>query len=164
MKSILILAIVALAGCSSLGQKSPRLIESFERYREAIVAGDVVAKRDEFFAPSMLKTLDVASRHGMYVLTIGHYIRNEQSHYEKIVHGRGCLTLNGYDQDETDPISLFLEYQNGAEGWRISDVYLYAQEKQDFEDKALCPDEARAEITRRIEDRVHERGCPDCKL
>jgi hypothetical protein len=164
MKRILILAAVTLAGCASPGQKTPRLFESFEHYRAAIAAGDIAARRDEFFAPSMSKTLDAASRHGAYVLTIGHYIRNEQSHYEKIEHGRGCLTVNGYDQSESDPVSLFFEYQPGAEGWRISEVYLYSQEKQDFEHKALCPDEARAEIARKIEARARARGCPDCKL
>lgn len=149
MRTILILAASIVAGCASVAQKQDTLYGSFERYSRAIADGDIVARRREFFIPSMLETLNVNSENGRFQLKIGQYVRYEFSHYEKFELNRGCLTMNGRDEDN-NPTSLFLEYQENDGAWLISSTYIYVQEKPDFSEKALCPDEAQEEITKKL--------------
>jgi hypothetical protein len=149
MRAILILTAIIVAGCASVGQKQNTLYDSFERYHKAIADGDIVARRREFFVPAMLETLNVNSENGRFQLKIGQYIHNETSHYEKIELNRGCLTMNGHDED-SNPTSLFLEYRQNDGAWLISSTYIYVQEKQDFSEKALCPDEAQDTLTKKL--------------
>jgi hypothetical protein len=156
MKAILILAAVMLAGCGSVEQKQDILHKSFERYRKAIADGEVVARRREFFVPSMSEHLDGDLENDLFEITVGHYIHKESSHYETFAQRRGCLTLNGHKEDGT-PVTLFLEYQKNETSWLISGSYVYIQLKEDFSEKALCPEEARQEIERAIEKRMRMR-------
>jgi hypothetical protein len=149
MRAILILAAIIVAGCASVERNQNTLYDSFERYSRAIADGDIVARRREFFIPSMLETLNVNSENGRFQLKIGQYVHNEFSHYEKFEVNRGCLTMNGHDEDH-NPTSLFLEYREHEGAWLISSTYIYVQEKLDFSERALCPDEAQEEIAKKL--------------
>jgi hypothetical protein len=114
------------------------------------------AKRAEFFAPSMLKEIDVDPRKQMAVLTLGGHMHEEHSHYEAVGQGRGCFMVNGYSESN-DPTALFVEYRKSGEAWLIGGLRLYCQEKTEFPgffDKALGPDEAQAEIMCQFEERT----------
>jgi hypothetical protein len=150
VRAILILAAIIVAGCASEAPKQNTLHESFERYSKAIADGNIVTRQREFFAPSMLTQLDGNLENDLFEITIGQYIHKEFSHYEKFELNRGCLTLNGHKEDN-NPTSLFLEYRQDNGVWLISATYIYVQEKQDFSEKALCPDEAQEEITKKLE-------------
>ncbi len=100
----------------------------------------------------MLEEINVNSSKETTVMFGGH-IPKEYSHYEKVKQGRGCLTVNGYE-DGGDPTSLFVEYKSSGGVWLISSLRLYFQDKAEFSrffDKALCPQEAQEEITAEFE-------------
>lgn len=146
---------IALAGCGTLEERSPALYKTFERYHAATGAGSVVVRRAEFFTPAALKEIDIDSKSDVMELSIGSYLRKERSHYEKVADGRGCLTVNGYQQNG-DPVSLFVEYKSVKGEWlmNFTNVHLPQPDRfKGFFEKPLCPDEAQEEIQREFDAR-----------
>lgn len=146
---LLTLLTIPLAACAlpTKGEETP-LHDTYQRYRQTVLDGQIVAKRHDYFTPTVLKEIDLASLREIRSLRLNADIDRTLSHYEKITAERGCLTINGYTRED-DPITVFIEYKSNDQGWLINSSFLNLAEKKSFRgfiDHALCPIEAREEI------------------
>ena len=142
--------IIAVVGCAMVREQPPTLYETFEGYRDAVASGTVVAWRKEFFTPAALKDIDINSKSDVIELSVASYMAKERSHYEKVEKMKGCLTVNGY-QENGDPVSLFIEYKPVGDHWLMSYTNVHLPQKdglKGFHEKALCPDEAQDKVMR----------------
>jgi hypothetical protein len=148
MRTLITLFVVATVGCSSIEEHPQFLHKEFNRYHASVVSGSVVTRRYEFFTPEALKGIDITSESDPMELSIGSYIKSERSHYEQTTPNRGCLTVNGY-QDNGDPVSLFIEYKSINGTWLMNYTTVHLPQKNLFKgffEKPLCPDEAQEEL------------------
>ncbi len=61
-------------------------------------------------------------------------------HYEEIQSPNGCLTINGYDE-ENAPLIFSLKYISNEGGWLIDKIHIvFIENKNDFSKEAKCPD------------------------
>jgi len=152
MRRILLAVLaISVAACAAVPEfSSTPLYDEYLRYREAVINGSVLAKRAEIFSSSVLDDIDITSEKEVKVLLWANSILKEHSHYEKIEQGRGCLTINGYADDDGKPVSLFIEY----EGRLVKSQHLDFPDRKrsrGFFERALCPEEAHEEIMRNLE-------------
>jgi hypothetical protein len=148
MRLFFLLAMMMISGCASLKERSPGIYAAFSRYHEAVVAGEVLSRRAEFFTSTALQDIDIGSESDAMELSVGAYIAVEQSHHEKSAPERGCLTINGY-QANGSPVMLFIEYKQAGRNWLMNYTNVHLPPKEGFAgfvDKALCPDEFLEEI------------------
>jgi len=148
MRLFFLLAMMIISGCASLKEQSPGIYAAFSRYHEAVVAGEVLTRRAEFFTSTALQEIDISSESDAMELLLGSYIAVEQSHHEKVSPERGCLTINGY-QANGSPVMLFIEYKLAGRNWLMNFTNVYLPQKEGFTgfiNKALCPDELMGEI------------------
>jgi len=148
MRMTLLLAAMMVAGCASVKEQPLAIYAAFSLYLEAVVAGDVLNRRTEFFTSAALQDIDISSESDAMELSVGSYIAVEQSHHEKVSPERGCLTINGY-QANGNPVMLFIEYKQAGRNWLMNYTNVYLPQKEGFTgfiNKALCPDELMEEI------------------
>jgi hypothetical protein len=143
---LLALLMGSLSACAAVPQQPDTpLYDTFNRYRAAIVDGSIVVRRAEFFAPEVLKEIDITSDEEASALKQGTRIVDERSHHEKVDKSHGCLTVNGYGRNG-HPVSLFLDYKRSDDGkWLTTFTRVYVPQPDVFKgffEEALCPNEA----------------------
>lgn len=140
---------VPVVACAVVTERSDApLYDTYQRYRQAVVDGQIVPKRTEYFTQKVLEGLDITSPRETRSLMLNADVDRALSHYEKVEGDRGCLTVNGYTREEA-PISVFIEYRLSDQRWLINASMLNISEKKVFKgffDMVLCPDEAQARI------------------
>lgn len=148
MRMTLLLAAMMVAGCASVKEQPLAIYAAFSQYQEVVVAGDLLNRRAEFFTSTALQEIDISSESDAMELSLGSYIAQEQSHHEKVLPERGCLTINGY-QANGNPVMLFIEYKQAGKHWLMNYTNVHLPPKEGFTgfiNKALCPDESLEEI------------------
>ncbi len=143
MKKILIyLALIFyVSGCVTTHPNSSRLYEDFSRYESTANKDNILEVAEMFFSTSILgkdyrNNSDAAGQ-----LLFKNYMTATQSHYEKVSQDEGCLTINGYDEDNT-PLIISLKYIPNEGHWLIDSIHVvYIENAKDFANNAKCPSE-----------------------
>lgn len=143
MKNVLSCLALALflTSCVSFQDSPSVLYQEFSEYENSANKNNIIEVASNFFSPYLLgdsyrDNPDAASQ-----LLFKNYMVNTDSHYEKIDDQEGCLTINGYDE-ENSPLIFSLKYVSGDNRWLIDKIHVvFVQNKSEFSIGAKCPSE-----------------------
>ena len=128
-----------LAGCVAPGSAVETIYSSYRAYKEASNQQNIIEIAPSFFGSNLLGDDYRSDPYVADFLLFKQSMSREVSHYEKALAHRGCLTINGYNENN-ELVIFSLEYSLLGDKWLISTIHIIYDEKQPF-DRALCPDE-----------------------
>jgi len=142
MNRVFILVIALFVSSCASTKGSPELFESYKTYsnktiknKQTFVMGLLSKKRVEEIKKSGEKEFPVLSEFPRVLSKI-------ESHYQKIEKNQGCLTINGYGENNK-PIILSIAYLYESKIWVINFVEIYyADSEKEFINKGVCPSES----------------------
>jgi hypothetical protein len=143
MKIVLIyLALIFyVSGCATTLPNSSRLYGEFSRYESTASEDNIFEVAEMFFSTSLLGKDYRSNPDAAGQLLFKNYMAVTQSHYEKVIQGDGCLTINGYDEDNA-PLIFSLKYIPNEGHWLIDGIHVvYIENTNDFASSAKCPSE-----------------------
>jgi len=137
---------LVLYGCSMLKTEQTDLYKEYIKQAQAVENNTMVSNRSSFFTSEYLKEVDLADEKSLLVLNLSKYVHQEFSHYQKIEGQKGCLSINGIENNK-DPVSLYLEYKKERGLWLVDYMFLHLMESsEDYAKEALCPREVESMI------------------
>lgn len=142
MKVLLFALIFApyFLGCTKPYHPVP-LYENFVEYQKAVNTNNIIDVADNFFSSSLLGETYSSNPRARTQLLFKDQMKNIESHHEKIKNGEGCLTINGYDEENL-PIVFSLKYIFINDQWLIDGIHIiFIEHKDDFYTNVTCPDE-----------------------
>ena len=141
MKNVLFCLILALfiASCATLPNPPSVLYQEFSQYENSTNRDNIIEVASNFFSPSLLGKNYQANPDALSQLLFKNYMASTESHFEKIDEQEGCLTINGYDE-ENYPLIFSLKYISHNNHWLIDKIHVvFVENKIDFSDRAKCP-------------------------
>ncbi len=143
MKNVLFYFIIALfiTSCATLRNSPPVLYQEFSQYKNDVNKNNIVEVASDFFSPSLLGSNYQDNLDTVNQLLFKNYMVSTDSHFEKINEQEGCLTINGYDE-ENSPLIFSLAYILSNNHWLIDKIHvIFVESKGDFSNSAKCPSE-----------------------
>ncbi len=141
MKQAFILAAVFSVGCAATDAKKDVLHIKYSEYRADVNRENVKTLAPVFFSSNLLKGVDLGDSGTLNQLLFPNYMHTQASHFELVIATRGCLTVNGYDQ-ENMPMTFNIEYRQAGGSWLIEEVdVLLVDHESEFSLVARCPSE-----------------------
>jgi len=138
MKVFLILAVLIVTACTSVSTKET-LYSSFSNYTLVANDGNIQDLSPLYFSPSLLKNKNLNNPSVSGQLLFKDYMVRTFNRFEKIDGGVGCLTINGFDSDET-PLAFNIEYVEIDERWLIKAIdVLFLEDGFELSNMAKCP-------------------------
>lgn len=140
MKQISFLLIIFLASCVSIkDEHNNKLHSKYQMYLTEINKNNIRQLFTKYFSVDLLGTESINDPEITDQLLFKKYMNTYYNHIEKTSNNKGCLTINGFD-DENEPVAFNLEYilYNGK--WLINDIHiLFLDYKSKFSEVARCP-------------------------
>ncbi|WDE00907.1 hypothetical protein [Thalassomonas actiniarum] len=146
MRPIQVIFIVLLLFVTSCATKNidSSLYEHFSNYALAVNNNNILAKSTHFFSERLLNQANSDSKNHSEVaeqLLYKQYMLRQFNNFEIIKDNTGCLTVNGYD-NENLPLSFNLKYiQNKSNGLIDGINISFVNSASEFSTSAKCPDE-----------------------
>lgn len=143
MKNVLIGLVLALfmTSCATVHNSSSVLYQEFSQYENVANKNNIIEVASNFFSHSLLGRDYQSNPDAASQLLFKSYMVNIDSHYEKMNEQEGCLTVNGYDE-ENSPLIFSLKYISSNGRWLIDKIHvLFVDNKKDFANSAKCPSE-----------------------
>jgi hypothetical protein len=129
-----------LLSCATT-QKSSVLYQEYARYHKSITKDNVIKVARDFFSPSLLGKNYQTDPDAISQLLLKNYMVTEDSHHENMNKRYGCLTINGYDE-ENAPLVLSLKYIPINNRWLIDKIHIvFIDNVKYFSGSAKCPHE-----------------------
>ena len=143
MKNILLsfFTVLFIAGCATTNNGSSVLFQAYSQYKESTNKNNINEVADKYFSQSLLGEGYLTNPDAISQLLFKNYMVTTDGYYEKINSLDGCLTINGYDE-ENAPLIFSLKYilKNGH--WLISEIHVvFIENTDDFSKDAKCPSE-----------------------
>jgi hypothetical protein len=143
LKNILLSCVVTLfiASCASISNNHSVLFQRYSQYKVSADKNNIINIASKYFSRSLLgndysKNLDASDQ-----LLFKNYMTKIDSHFEKINVQSGCLTINGYDE-ENAPLIFSLKYVSDNGVWLISKIHVvFVKSTNSFSKSAKCPSE-----------------------
>lgn len=133
--------ILFLTGCVSMQASSSVLYQEYSKYQNSVNKNNVVEVAGNFFSPSLLGEDYRVNLGAVSQLLFKSYMVEEFSYHEKKNEQEGCLTINGYDE-ENAPLIFSLKYILNDGRWLIDNIHVvFVEHVKDFADSAKCPNE-----------------------
>lgn len=143
MKNIPLALVLTLfiSSCAMTHGASSTLYQEYSQYRDNTNKSNIVKLARYFFSPSLLGSNYQISPDASSQLLFKNYMIITDSHYERANEHQGCLTVNGYDE-ENSPLTFSLKYISNDSRWLIDDIHVaYVKNAKDFASTARCPSE-----------------------
>ena len=141
MKNIFISLVLILfsSSCSfANNSQSSTLYSTFLKYENTVNEINIIEVAADFFSSEILKRSGEDDSYTEQLLFKA-YMTTKDSHFEKVNTEQGCLTINGYDEDNA-PIIFSLKYIPNNESWLIDEIHIaYFDSEKDFTKSAKCP-------------------------
>ena len=130
-----------MTSCANVHDSSAVLYQEFSEYENGANKNNIINVASNFFSPSLLGTNYQTNPDATSQLLFKNYMVYTDSHHEKINEKEGCLTINGYDE-ENSPLIISLRYIPNNGRWLIDKIHVvFAEDEKDFANKAKCPTE-----------------------
>lgn len=143
MKNIFLCLIFGLfiISCATRHDASLVLYQEYSRYKNNANKNNIIEVASKFFSPSLLGKNYRTDPDATSQLLFKNHMMAIDSHHEKINAQKGCLTINGYDEEKA-PLIFSLKYVLRNNQWLIDKIHVVFIEKaKDFSNKAKCPSE-----------------------
>ncbi len=143
MKNILFqfVLVLALVSCATIQNTPSTLFQEYSQYDRSANKNNIIDVASDFFSPDLLGTDYQTNPDAASQLLFKHYMAKTGTHYEKLNGQEGCLTINGYDE-ENIPLIISLKYISRNNHWLIDEIHIaFIENKANFADSAQCPDE-----------------------
>lgn len=143
MRNLIFSLILALpfAGCATVRDPSSVLYQQYAQYENTTSKDNIIEVARYFFSPSLLGGDYQTNPDAINQLLFKHYMVTKDSHHEKVNGHDGCLTINGYDEEDT-PLILSLKYISSDNHWLIDKIHVvYIDNAKEFASSAKCPTE-----------------------
>ena len=143
MKHILLsfIAVLFVASCATTNNNLSVLFQAYSNYRESAHKDNIREVATNYFSQSLLGESYQTNPDAISQLLFKDYMATTDSYYEKIKASNGCLTINGYDE-ENAPLIFSLKYILNNERWLISEIHVvFIESTSDFSKGARCPGE-----------------------
>lgn len=130
-----------LAGCAAISSRPGGLYDAYSEYERQADEKNITALADRFFSSTLLGENYRSNPDAAGQLLFKQYMVVEKGHYERIGAQSGCLTINGYDR-ENSPLIISLKYVPGETRWLIDGIHVvFIESDKAFAHAAKCPDE-----------------------
>lgn len=142
MKGVLSSLVFALfiTGCATVHDPS-LLYGEYSHYENGVNKNNIIEVASNFFSPSLLGNEYQTDPDATSQLLFKNYMVSTDSHYESANDLEGCLTINGYDE-ENFPLIFSLKYISRKGHWLIDNIHVvFVESKEDFSSSAKCPSE-----------------------
>jgi len=117
------------------------LYQVFSRYENTASKDNIIEVANMFFSPALLGKDYESNPDVVNQLLFKNYMVNTRSHYERINGQEGCLTINGYDE-ENSPLIFSLKYISNNSHWLIDKIHVvFVENEKGFANSAKCPSE-----------------------
>jgi len=143
VKNILLSFIAALfiASCATTNNSSSVLFQAYSQYKESANKNNISEVATKHFSQSLLGKNHLTSSDAPSQLLFNSYMVSIDSYYEKTNVLDGCLSVNGYDE-ENAPLIFSLKYTLSNGRWLISEIHVvFIESDNDFSKNAKCPSE-----------------------
>lgn len=135
-KYLSIFIVFLLYGCNQI-KESTNLFEIYQHYIKSAKETEVVYNMLTSELRVKINTLGLDQF--PIITSFPTAISNTKNHYQVIENTKGCLTINGFDKDNS-PVSLYVEYTNENKKWLLSFVEIYYLDTPNqFMHKGVCP-------------------------
>lgn len=141
MKNIIFFLIFSLfiTSCATLNNSQSVLYKEFTKYESSANKNNIIEVASNFFSPSLLGSNFQDNPDAASQLLFKNYMLNTDGHFEKINKQEGCLTINGYDEENL-PLIFSLKYISNNNQWLIDEIHVvFVENKSDFSSSAKCP-------------------------
>jgi len=141
MKSTLIgfIAILFIASCATTHKAPSILFQTYSKYKESTNENNIKEIANIYFSQSLLGKNYLTNPDATSQLLFKDYMITIVNHYEQIKFQNGCLTINGYDE-ENAPLIFSLKYILKNGNWLIDKIHVvFIESKNDFSQEAKCP-------------------------
>ncbi len=138
---LLLFAACFMASCASIeNEPDDTLYSKYVMYSSEADEDSIKVLYSKYFSNDLLGSESINDPEVVEQLLFKEYMKNYSNHVEKIANRAGCLTVNGFDE-ENKPITFNLEYTAYHGQWLISDIHiLFLDDESKFLDIARCPD------------------------
>jgi hypothetical protein len=114
------------------------LYEKYSAYKSEANEKSINTLYSKYFSSSLLRGKKVGEPEVSEQLLFKNYMKKTHSHFEKTSGERGCLTVNGFDENNT-PLVFNIEYVYLDGSWFMNDVnVLFLGESGRFSGEAKC--------------------------
>ncbi|MEQ3694056.1 MAG: hypothetical protein ABNH16_03950 [Thalassolituus sp.] len=141
MKNLFFCLVLSLfiTSCATLRNSTPVLYLEFSQYEISANENNIIELAGNFFSSSLLGNNYQDNPDAASQLLFKNYMLNTDGHFEKINKQEGCLTINGYDE-ENSPLIFSLKYILSDNQWLIDEIHVvFVENKSDFSSSAKCP-------------------------
>ncbi len=130
-----------ISGCTTTTNNNSVLQNEYSQYREYANRDNIIEVADDYFTPSLLGDTYKNDPDAARQLLFKDYMASTNSYYEKKTTGAGCLTVNGYDEDNL-PLVFSIRYISNDDRWLIDEIHVvFVENEKDFSGSAKCPSE-----------------------
>ncbi len=142
MKRILLIMVyIALASCV-FAKESKDLFEAYKAYSIQIKNTKTNFIMSMLSKDKVQKIKTLGANEFPVLSEFSRVLNKIESHFQSIKNNIGCLTINGYGENNK-PIILSIKYLNENKNWGIDFVEVYyADSNKEFQNKAICPGES----------------------
>jgi len=134
------IAILFLAGCVSTLRTQPVLFQTYSQYKESTNKNNIKVVAKDYFSQSLLGEKYLANPDSTKQLLFKNYMVTIANHFERVNIKYGCLSINGYDE-ENAPLIFSLKYMLTNGQWLIDKIHVvFIENKKDFSTNAKCPE------------------------
>lgn len=128
-----------ITSCAILSNSQSVLYKEYTKYENGANRNNIIEVAINFFSPSLLGNNYQDNPDAASQLLFKNYMLNTDSHFEKINNQEGCLTINGYDE-ENSPLIFSLKYVSNNNQWLIDEIHVvFVENESDFSSSARCP-------------------------
>ena len=132
---------MSITSCTTMHNSSSVLYQRFSQYDKNANKNNIIEVASNFFSPSLLGKNYQTNPDATSQLLFKNYMVHTDSHYEEINGKKGCLTINGYDE-ENSPLILSLKYISSNGHWLIDKIHVvFVENEKGFANSAKCPSE-----------------------
>lgn len=129
------------SGCATIDNASSVLYQEYSQYERSANKNNIIEVGGNFFTPSLLGKNYQTNPDATNQLLFKNNMVSTDSHYEKISEQEGCLTINGYDE-ENAPLIFSLKYISTSGRWLIDKIHVvFVENVKGFVNSAKCPNE-----------------------
>lgn len=142
MKRILLIILyISIASCAST-KESKDLFGNYNTYSIKIKNNKVKFIMSMLSKDKAQKIKALGAKEFPVLSEFSHVLHKIESHYQSIENNIGCLTINGYGENNK-PIVLSIKYLYEDKNWGVDFVEVYyADSKNEFQNKSVCPSES----------------------
>jgi hypothetical protein len=135
----LIFLTLSITNCTTMQNSTSVLYDKYYQYDRIASKSNIIEVAEDFFSPSLLGKNYQTNQETINQLLFKNYMVVEDSHHEQINEQKGCLTINGYDEENT-PLIFSLKYILKNSRWLIDRIHVvFIDDVSDFVNSAKCP-------------------------